>query len=262
MQALLNTAIEAARKAGDIIIRGSSQIDRIKVESKARNEFVTQIDQAAEAAIIELVQQRYPDHAFLGEESGMSGKEGADHLWIIDPLDGTTNFIHGFPQYCVSIGLKIKGRLAIGVVYDPNRQELFTASRGSGATLDGRRIRVSGRRDLDGALIGTDFPYRSNDEWLETNLNIYRDVMTKAAGVRRPGSAALDLCYLAAGRLDALWMFGLKPWDIAAGVLILRESGGIVSSISDDGDYMESGNLLAGSPKVHSELKSLIDKHL
>ncbi|MDG1462543.1 MAG: inositol monophosphatase family protein [Gammaproteobacteria bacterium] len=262
MQALLNTAIEAARKAGDIIIRGSSQIDRIKVESKARNEFVTQIDQSAEAAIIELVQQRYPDHAFLGEESGVSGKKDADHVWIIDPIDGTTNFIHGYPQYCVSIGVKVKGRLAVGVVYDPISQELFSATRGSGATLDGRRIRVSNRRDLDGALVATEFPFRSNAAWLETNLNIYRDVMTQAGGIRHPGSAALSLCYLAAGRLDAAWMISLKPWDIAAGVVILRESGGLVSSIADDGDYMESGNLVAGSPKVHNELKGIIDKHL
>jgi len=262
MQALLNTAVEAARKAGDLIARQAGQLDRIKVQTKSPNEFVTQVDEAAERIIIDAISQRYPDHAFLGEESGLTGNEASDHVWIIDPLDGTTNFIHGFPQFCVSIGLKVKGRLSAGVVYDPISQELFSASRGEGATLDGRRIRVSGRRDLEGALIGTGFPYRCSEEFMDIYMNQFRDVMGKASDVRRPGSAALDLCYLAAGRIDGFWEFGLKPWDMAAGVLIIREAGGLISSLTDEDDYMESGNIIAGSPKVHAELKALVSKHL
>jgi len=261
MQALLNTAVEAARKAGNIIIRQFGQLDRLKVQAKARNEFVTQVDERAEQAIIELIQQRYPDHCFLGEESGEIEGTNKDYVWIIDPLDGTTNFIHGFPQFAVSIALQVKGRLSIGVIYDPTRDELFTASRGQGATVDGRRIRVSKARELDGSLIGTGFPYRSSEAYLETYLSMFRDVMGHAAGVRRPGSAALDLAYLAAGRIDGFWEYGLMPWDMAAGVLMIREAGGIVSPLTNDGDYMETGNIIAGTPKVHEELKALLDKH-
>jgi len=262
MQAFLNTAVEAARKAGNIIIRQFGQLDRVQVQTKSRNEFVTQVDQNAEAAIIEIIQQRYPEHSFLGEESGEIEGSDKDHVWIIDPLDGTTNFIHGFPVFCVSIALQIKGRLSVAVIYDPIRDELFTAERGSGATLDGRRIRVSKQRELQGSLIGTGFPYRSSADYLESYLGMFQDVMAEAAGVRRPGAAALDLAYVAAGRLDGFWEFGLKPWDMAAGVLLIREAGGLVSPLTPDADYMESGNIMAGTPKVHEELKTLLAKHL
>jgi myo-inositol-1(or 4)-monophosphatase len=256
MQAFLNTAVKAARLAGDTAIRYSKRLDELDVRSKSRNEFVSQVDLAAEQVIIETIHERYPHHSILGEETGQRGN--SDHLWIIDPLDGTTNYLHGFPMYCVSIALQIKGRMQIGVVYDPSRQELFTAIRGVGAQLEGRRLRVNINRTLEGALIGTGFPYRENDTWLEIYLNQLRAVMQVASDVRRPGSAALDLCYLAAGRIDGFWEFGLQPWDIAAGSLILREAGGLVSSMTDDGDYMETGNVIAGAPKVHAELEKLL----
>lgn len=260
MQALLNTAIQAARRAGDNSMRYIKRLDELDVRSKSRNEFVSQVDLIAEKMIIETIHERYPDHGILGEETGKQG--GDENIWIIDPLDGTTNYLHGFPMFCVSIGIQIKGRMSVGVVYDPNRQELFTAIRGVGAQLDGRRIRVDTKRALDGALIGTGFPYRENDRWMEQYLNQFRAVMKVACDVRRPGSAALDLCYLAAGRMDGFWEFGLQPWDIAAGSLILREAGGMISSMTDDGDYMETGNIIAGAPKVHAELEQLVKPFL
>jgi myo-inositol-1(or 4)-monophosphatase len=256
MQAFLNTAVKAARLAGDTAIRYSKRLDELDVRSKARNDFFSQVDLAAEEVIIETVRERYPNHSFLAEESGQQGDH--DHVWIIDPLDGTTNYLHGFPMYSVSIALQIKGRIVTGVVYDPVRQELFTAIRGAGAQLDGRKIRMNNRRSIDGALIGTGFPYRANEVWMETYLNQFRAVMNVAGDVRRAGSAALDLSYLAAGRLDGFWEFGLQPWDMAAGSLILREAGGIISGMTDDGDYMETGNVIAGTPKIHAELEKLI----
>lgn len=259
MHALLNTAIKAARRGGDLAHRQLNRVHQLKVETKGENEFVTRVDRAAEDAIIEVIQERYPDHAFLAEESGMRGT--GDHVWVIDPLDGTTNFIHGLPIFAVSIALRIKGRIQLGCVYDPNRQEIFTAIRGQGAQVDGHKIRVSGRRGLDGALIGTGFPYRSMDN-IRPYLRMLEDVLRETAGVRRPGAAALDLAYLAAGRLDGFWEFGLKTWDIAAGSLILREAGGLISELQGDGDYLESGNIVAGSPKVHDALKKLLTPHL
>jgi myo-inositol-1(or 4)-monophosphatase len=260
MQALLNTAVKAARKGGDIAARYLSRIADLEVRTKARNEFVTQVDHAAEAAIIETIRERYPSHGFLAEESGQH--PGDEYVWIVDPLDGTTNFVHGFPVFSVSIALRVRDQLEVGVVYDPSRQELFTALRGGGAQLDGRRIRVSGRADLDGALIGTGFPYRSNVDWLPKYMSMLRAVMETTAGVRRPGSAALDLSYVAAGRLDGFWEFGLSPWDIAAGSLMIREAGGLVTSLTPRSDYLASGNVLAGSPKVHEALLKLLAPHL
>jgi myo-inositol-1(or 4)-monophosphatase len=256
MQAFLNTAVKAARLAGDTAIRYSKRLHELDVRTKSPNEFVSQVDLAAEEVIIETIRERYPSHSILAEESGEQGSD--EHQWIIDPLDGTTNYLHGFPMFCVSIALQIKGRLSVGVVYDPIRQELFTAMRGSGAQLDGRRIRVDRHRALAGALIGTGFPYRENDTWLEVYLAQLRSVMNVASDVRRAGSAALDLSYVAAGRLDGFWEFGLQPWDMAAGALILREAGGLISGMTDDGDYMETGNVIAGSPKLHAELEKLL----
>ena len=256
MQALLNTAITAARRAGDTAIRYARRLDELEIRSKARNEFVSQVDVAAEQIIIETIRELYPSHGIIGEETGEQA--GDETVWIIDPLDGTTNYLHGFPMYAVSIGIQIKGRMSVGVVYDPAKQELFTATRGGGAQLDGHKIRVNTKQRLEGSLIGTGFPYRENDKWMEVYLNQFRAVMQTAADCRRPGAAALDLSYLAAGRLDGFWEFGLQPWDIAAGALILREAGGLISSMTDDGDYMETGNIIAGAPKVHNELADLL----
>ncbi len=260
MQALLNTAVKAARKGGDTALRYINRVGDIEVRSKARNEFVTQVDQAAEAAIIDSIRERYPHHAIIAEESG--NHPGDEFVWIIDPLDGTTNYIHGFPVFSVSIALKVRDQLEVGVVYDPCRQELFTVTRGGGAQLDGRRIRVSAWPGLEGSLIGTGFPYRSNTEWLPKYMPMLQAVMENTAGVRRPGSAALDLCYVAAGRLDGFWEFGLSPWDIAAGVLMIREAGGRVASLTPGKDVLETGNVIAGSPRVYDALHRLLEPHL
>jgi myo-inositol-1(or 4)-monophosphatase len=256
MQAFLNTAIEAARLAGNTIMRYSHRVHQLDVRSKSRNEFVSQVDLAAEQVIMETIQQRYPDHSFLCEESGVTGD--SEYVWIIDPLDGTTNYLAGLPVYSVSIALQVHGRMQIAVVYDPNRQELFTAIQGAGAQLDGKRIRMSQTKLLEGALIATGTPYRRKDQWMDTYMNQLRAVMDVAGDVRRIGSAALDLSYLAAGRTDGFWEFGLQPWDIAAGSLIVREAGGLISSMTDDGDYMETGNVIAGGFRVHPELEKLL----
>jgi myo-inositol-1(or 4)-monophosphatase len=264
MQALLNTAVQAARRAGDIAIRALSRLDQLEIRAKARNDYVTQVDQAAEQAILESIRKRYPDHAFLAEESGHSAGRGdaGEFTWIVDPLDGTTNFLHGFPTFSVSIALRRKDTLEVAVVYDPCRQELFTAMRGRGAQLDGKRVRVSERNELDGALIGTGFPFRSNTRWMKIYLQMLASVMENTSGVRRPGSAALDLSYVAAGRLDGFFEFGLEIWDTAAGTLMIQEAGGIVTSLTSKGSHLESGDVLAGNPKMHDALRDLITPHL
>lgn len=255
MHALLNVAVMAARSAGDQLVRRMNSLDKLKVEKKGHNDFVSDADRAAERAVISTVQRHYPDHAFLAEESGVTGE--SDTVWIIDPLDGTTNFLHGFPVFCVSIGVEVKGRIEHAVVYDPLRQELFTASRGDGAQLDGRKIRVSGRAALDTALIGTGFPFRQAETELAPYLHMLGKVITHTAGVRRAGAAALDLCYVAAGRLDAFWETGLAPWDLAAGGLIIREAGGIVSGLDGSENYRRTGHVLCGTPKVYAALARL-----
>jgi myo-inositol-1(or 4)-monophosphatase len=260
MQGLLNTAVQAARKAGDIAIRYMNRLEDIDVRSKSRNEFVTLVDHAAERAIIETIRARYPDHGFIAEESGRH--EGSECVWIVDPLDGTTNFIHGFPVFSVSIALRVRHQLEVAVVYDPCRQELYTGIRGSGAQLDGRRIRVSKQVGLQGALIGTGFPYRSNTRWLAQYMPMLQAVMEQAAGVRRPGSAALDLCSVAAGRFDGFFEFGLSTWDIAAGALLIREAGGMIGGLTPEGDFLDTGNVIAGTPKVYDALRELVTPHL
>jgi myo-inositol-1(or 4)-monophosphatase len=261
MQALLNTAVKAARKGGDTALRYFSRGIDIEVRSKARNDFVTQVDHAAEAAIIASIRERYPDHGILAEESGR--QSGDEFLWIIDPLDGTTNFVHGFPVFSVSIALRVRDQIEVGVVYDPCRQELFTALRGGGAQMDGRRIRVSAWKGLEGALIGTGFPFRGNTAgWVHKYMEMLRAVMETTAGVRRPGSAALDLCYVAAGRLDGFWEFGLNIWDIAAGSLMIREAGGTITSLTAGADHLDTGDVIAGSPKVHEALTKLFSPYL
>ena len=238
------------------MIRQWNQLESLKVIEKSPNEFVTQVDQAAEAVIIEVIRDHYPEHAILAEESGATGDH--EYQWIIDPLDGTTNYVHGFPQFAVSIGVARKGEVEHGVVYDPLRQEIFTASRGQGAQLDGRRIRVSKRTTLQQSLVATGFPYRANLVHLERYLNMLRAVMLESAGVRRPGSAALDLCYVASGRVDAFFELGLSKWDIAAGALIIREAGGRISNFQGNDGYLESGNVVAGSPKIYAALSKLL----
>src|SRR5258708_4432440 len=222
MQPLLNIAMRAARRAGDLIVKSLSRLDSLKIDTKGRNDFVTDIDRKAEADIIATIHRSYPQHAILAEESGRSGE--GEFVWIIDPLDGTTNFLHGFPTFAVSIALQHKGRLEHGVVYDPMRQEFFTASRGDGAQLEGKKIRVSGQRTLEGSLIGTGFPFRAGGH-LDEYLAMLKVVMSTAAGIRRPGAAALDLAYVAAGRIDGFWEFALSPWDTAAGTLLIQEAG-------------------------------------
>ncbi|HEY6896663.1 MAG TPA: inositol monophosphatase family protein, partial [Rhodocyclaceae bacterium] len=230
-----------------------------QVSVKRQSDFVTEVDRAAEASIIDTIREAYPHHAILAEESGESGE--SDYQWIIDPLDGTTNFIHGFPQYAVSIAMAHKGVLSHAVVYDPTRNELFTASKGAGAFLNDKRIRVSRRQKLEEALIGTGFPYRSFDQ-IDTYLAIFRDLTQKTSGLRRPGAASLDLSYVACGRLDGFWEFGLSPWDMAAGALLITEAGGLISDLSGEPNYMNTGNVIAGTPKVFSPLLQAIGQHL
>jgi myo-inositol-1(or 4)-monophosphatase len=251
VHALLNIAIRAARRAGEIIVRNLTRLESLTVTSKSRNDFVSEVDTQAEAEIIGIVRKHYPNHAFLAEESGQSGE--SDTVWIIDPLDGTTNFLHEFPVFSVSIACQQKGRLEHAVVYDPMRQELFTASRGGGAHLDNRRIRVSKQRGLEGSLIATGFPYRANARYIDPYLAMLKVAMEKTAGIRRPGSAALDLAYVAAGRVDAFWEIGLAPWDTAAGTLLIQEAGGRISTLGG-GEYKQEGHVLAGTPKVYSAL--------
>jgi len=255
MHPLLNIAVTAARAAGSVIVRYLDRVDTLNVATKHMNEFVTQVDREAEAIIIADIRKAYPHHAILAEESGAAGD--SEYRWIIDPLDGTTNYLHGFPQFCVSIALEHRGRLDQGVVFDPLRQELFTASRGAGARLDDRRIRVSRQSALEGSLLGTGFPFRGAYD-LDTYLETMRALVPRSAGVRRAGAAALDLAYVAAGRLDGFWEFGLEPWDMAAGVLLIREAGGLVTDADGDEHYMESGNIVTGAPKVLRELVKVI----
>jgi myo-inositol-1(or 4)-monophosphatase len=257
---MLTAAVKAARKAGSIINRASMDLDALTVTTKRKNDFVTEVDQAAEAAVVDIIRKSYPDHAILAEESGASGKADAEHVWIIDPLDGTTNFIHGFPQYSVSIGVTQNGILTHGVIFDPVKNELFTASRGRGAYLNDRRIRVSGRIGLKASLIGTGFPFREIDNFDEY-MAMFKSVTRETAGIRRAGSAALDLAYVAAGRLDGFWEIGLSPWDVAAGALLIQEAGGLISSLSGEGDFLHAGNVVCGSPKVFSPLLQLVGKH-
>jgi len=263
MHPILNIAIKAARRAGQIINRASNDLDIIKVTTKQQSDYVTEIDRAAEAAIIEILQEAYPNYGILAEESNEragKGKSEQEFQWIIDPLDGTTNFIHGLPQYAVSIALARNGIVEHGVVFDPNRNDLYTASKGSGAFLNDRRIRVSKRVKLQDALIGTGFPYRAF-EHIDTYLAIFKELAQNSAGIRRPGAASLDLAYVAAGRYDAFWEFGLSPWDMAAGTLLITEAGGLVSDLSGEASYLASGNLVAGNPKIFTQLLKLVAGH-
>lgn len=259
MHPMLNTAVKAARRGATVINRASFDLDRIKVNDKGHNDFVTEVDHAAEQAIVEVLLNAYPDHAILAEESGASANlhDDAENVWIIDPLDGTTNFIHGFPQYCVSIALQQRGQITQAVVYDPTRNDLFTATKGAGAYLNEKRIRVGKRDKVADALIGTGFPFRDMQQ-LDEYVEMFKVVVKNSAGLRRPGSAALDLAYVAAGRLDGFFEKGLRPWDIAAGALLVTEAGGIMGDFTGESDYLYKGDVIAGSPKVFAQMITLL----
>ncbi len=259
MQPMLNIAIRAARAAGDYIARQVNNVPNLEVETKSTNDFVTQVDRQAEARIIDVLLKAYPDHSILAEESGTSGD--SEFQWIIDPLDGTTNFLHGFPQFAVSIALAQNGRLQHAVIYDPIKQELFAASRGDGATLNNRRIRVTKIPSTQGALLGTGFPFRMKHHFPVFQA-VFAEFFSQAADIRRAGSAALDLAYVAAGRLDGFWEIGLSPWDMAAGALIIREAGGLVGDFSGEDRYLDSGNIVAANPRLFAEMLRRMQPHL
>ena len=261
MHPMLTIAVRAARAAGDVILRNMDKLDRLTVEVKAQNDYVSQVDLKAEETIIATLLQSYPNHSILAEESGQNANDSSEYQWIIDPLDGTTNFLHGFPQFAVSIALKHKNRLEVAVVFDPVKNELFTAARGEGAQLNNKRLRVTAHKGLKGALLGTGFPFK-HPQHLDTYLASFKSVHDDVAGIRRAGSAALDLAYVAAGRLDGFWEIGLNAWDMAAGALLVREAGGIVTDFSGKGDYLETGNVFAAGPKVYQPLFETIKPHL
>jgi len=260
MHPMLNIAVKAARRAGAIINRASQDIGTLTIKSKNFNDFVSEVDVAAERAIIDTLKDAYPTHGFLGEESGSTSHQ-SDFIWIIDPLDGTTNFLHSFPQYCVSIALQHKGEITQAVIYEPNRNDLYTATKGRGAFLNDKRIRVSKCDKLQEALIGTGFPFR-DFKYLDDYLNMFKSMIQKTTGIRRAGSAALDLAYVASGALDGFWEIGLSPWDIAAGGLLIQEAGGIVTDLSGQAGRLESGNILVASPKIHDDMQAIIASHI
>ena len=255
MHPMLNIAIRAARRAGVIISRAQNRLYDLRVSQKGLHDYVTQIDVEAEKAIIETLSQAYPDHAILAEESGEAGK--SDYTWVIDPLDGTLNFIRGYPHYAISIALRIKGRLDQAIIYDPLKDELFTASRGEGAQINGQKIRVSVNQELESALLATGFPVRNKQRLFE-HLNEFSKILGLSADIRRSGSAALDLAYVACGRLDGYWEYDLKEWDLAAGALLVQESGGLVGDITGRETHLESGNIVAANPKIFRQLIVLL----
>ena len=279
MNPILNTAFKAARKAGDMMIRASANLDAVKVDSKAFNDFVSDVDRQSEAIILDTLFYSYPTHLIRSEEGGYfranKTREGVEieqldakdvpavpeYEWIIDPLDGTTNFLHGHPQYAISMALLHKGKLQEALVYAPERNDCYMASRGQGALLNDRRIRVSNRIELNRCLIGTGFPV-VDQSMMDTYLAILKDFLAKTAGGRREGSAALDLCALACGRLDGFFEFNLKPWDIAAGALIVKEAGGIVTDMHGNESWLESGDVVAANPKVLAQMLQIIAAHV
>jgi myo-inositol-1(or 4)-monophosphatase len=258
---MINVAVKAARAAGAIINRAALDVESVRISQKQVNDFVTEIDHAAEAIIIETLLTAYPGHGILAEESGQEhGAQDSDYVWIIDPLDGTTNFIHGLPIYCVSIALAVKGKVEQAVVYDPTRNDLFTATKGRGAYLNNRRIRVAKRTQLKDCLISTGFPYRPDDD-INTYLRLMGEMIQRTAGLRRPGAAALDLAYVAAGYTDGFFELGLQPWDVAAGSLLITEAGGLVGNFSGDSNFLEQRECMAGNPRIYGQMVSILGKY-
>ncbi|WP_225214065.1 MULTISPECIES: inositol monophosphatase family protein [Comamonas] len=258
---MLNVAIKAARAAGALINRAALDVESVRVAQKQVNDFVTEVDKAAERAVIETLLGAYPDHGILGEETGTEfGNKNSDFVWIIDPLDGTTNFIHGFPVYCVSIALSFKGKIEHAVVYDPTRNDLFTATRGRGAFLNERRIRVSKRTQLKDCLVSTGFPFRPGDNF-RAYMRMFAEITQRTAGVRRPGAAALDLAYVAAGFTDGFFESGLSIWDVAAGSLLITEAGGLVGNFTGEADFLEQAECLAGNPRAYGQLVGILGKY-
>lgn len=259
MHPMLNIAIRAARSAGNLIVRSLQHVDHLEITTKGLNDFVTDVDRLAEQEIINTIHKAYPEHAILAEESGVQGDN--DTIWVIDPLDGTKNFLHGFPHYCVSIAILVRGKIEHGVIYDPLRDELFSASRGDGVKLNDRRLRVTKRKDLAGALIATGFPFKY-PQHLPAYLACFNAVFPQVADIRRTGSAALDLAYVAAGRLDGYWEIGLEKWDLAAGVLMVEEAGGVVSDFTGNDNHYDSGNVVVGNLRLHKQILDSITPHL
>ena len=255
MHPMLHTAVRSVREGGRVILMYFNQLDRLEYSSKGRNDYVSHADVEAERAVLDVLTRAYPDHGIIAEESGK--REGSEYTWIIDPLDGTTNFLHGFPMFAVSVAVKRAGVLEHGVVYDPLHDEMFTASRGEGAQLNGKRIRVSTTRKLAPSLLGTGFPFRDLGI-IEPWMRSFQSLLPKTSGIRRAGAAALDLAYVAAGRLDGFWEFGLKPWDMAAGALLIREAGGLVADVSGGQDFLESGNLVSANPLIFEEFRKIV----
>ena len=258
---MVNVAIKAARAAGSIINRAALDVEAVRVSQKQVNDFVTEVDQAAEAVIIETLLTAYPGHGILAEESGQEhGAKDSEFVWIIDPLDGTTNFIHGLPIYCVSIALAVKGKIEQAVIYDPTRNDLFTATKGRGAYQNDRRLRVSKRLRMQDCLISTGFPFRPGDNF-QNYLAMMAEIMPRCAGLRRPGSAALDLAYVAAGYTDGFFEAGLSPWDVAAGSLLVTEAGGLVGNFTGDANFLDQKECLAGNPKIYGQMVALLGKY-
>lgn len=263
MEPMLTVALKAARKAGEILERAFERVDLIKFEEKGRNDFVSDIDRQSEREIIYHLKKAYPDHRFIGEESGTSGAADAEFEWIIDPLDGTTNFLHGIPHFAISIAVKRRGQLEHAIVLDPIKREEYTATRGRGATLNGRRIRVSDRKSMDGAIIGTGIPFNGFAiQHIDQYLNCMKEVASTTAGIRRGGSAALDLAYVAAGRFDGFWEINLQEWDIAGGVLLIKEAGGLISDFKGGNDYLSQGHIVCATPKVFKPLLQMVGRHM
>ena len=258
---MINVAVKAARAAGAIINRAALDVESVRVSQKQVNDFVTEVDQAAEVAIIETLLTAYPGHGIWAEESGQEhGAKDSEFVWIIDPLDGTTNFIHGLPVYCVSIALAVRGKVEQAVIYDPTRNDLFTATKGRGAYLNNRRIRVAKRTELKTCLISTGFPYRQDDD-VAIYLRLMGEMMQRTAGLRRPGAAALDLAYVAAGYTDGFFELGLQPWDVAAGSLLITEAGGLVGNFSGDSNFLEQRECLAGNPRIYGQMVTVLGKY-
>lgn len=256
---MIDIAKEAALIAGKILIDNLGKLETNQIETKSKNNFVTDIDKLSEKTIIDIIHSAYPDHSIFAEESGASNNKGNDYRWIIDPIDGTTNYIHSIPFFCISIALEYKGEIILGVIYDPVRNEMFYAEKGKGAYLNNRKIHVSDKQDISESIITIGFPYKNNHN-ISLYINTFTKISESCANIRKVGSAAMDLAYVASGRFDGYWELDLSQWDIAAGVIIIREAGGFVSDINGENGFMETGNIVASNQKIHKQILSILNK--